>query len=127
MLRIGVDIDDTISLTSRKKVSEGWREYYSRLKPNKQLVEKLRVFKKAGHQIILFTSRYLDDHSVTMEWLKRHQVPYHHVIFNKPRFDLYIDNDAVGELVTPEHIEQLNYLKNRKPWEIPDEKETDNV
>jgi len=117
-LTIGVDIDDTLTQRTRKKISENYREYYKRLYPMSNFIEKLRQIKKRGHIICLFTSRRLEDREITIRWLRKHKVPYNHIIFDKPLFDLYIDNDA--QTGTEVDLAFINYLcenKNKKPWE----------
>jgi len=88
--KIGVDIDGTLT-----KEVEGWSEnVYRNRTPRLKVISRLRRLHKAGHSIILFTSRYPEDKEITEAWLTKWKVPYHLVIFGKPRFDYLIGDEV---------------------------------
>jgi len=95
-LTIAVDIDDTLTVPSAKRLSEDYGEYYARLAPSLIVIEKLRELKKQGHYICIWSSRYLVDYEITVKWLKKHQVPFDQILLEKPRFDIYLDRNAVN-------------------------------
>jgi uncharacterized HAD superfamily protein len=86
-MRIGVDIDGTLTTSS-----EGF-DYAARL-PNLEMIEWVNKQFADGHHITLFTARLKIDRSVTSVWLKKHNVRYNDIIFEKPKFELYIDDIA---------------------------------
>ena len=62
--------------------------------PRLKVIKRLRELHKAGHSIILFTSRFPEDKKITEDWLEKWNVPYHLIHFGKPRFDLLVDDKA---------------------------------
>jgi hypothetical protein len=94
-LTIAVDLDETISLPSEKRISENYREYYSRLLPNLFFVAELRQIKKMGHIIVVYTARPFEDFFFTQTWLKKYKVPHDALQMGKLRADLYIDSASV--------------------------------
>ncbi len=70
-------------------------------------LEKLRELKAAGHYLIICTARHMKtcegnvgqviarQGGVTLEWLKRFDVPYDELHFGKPHAQIYIDDNAL--------------------------------
>ena len=99
-MRICVDLDGVIS--NLRKGNEGYED----LEPKVDAVEKLRTLKNNGHYIIIYTARNMKTcngnigqvisniGSITLDWLKKHKVPYDEVIFGKPWADIYIDDNG---------------------------------
>jgi hypothetical protein len=117
-LTIGVDIDDTLTIPEVKRISQNYREYYRDLKPDRTTIAQIRILKRMGLEIFIFTSRPISDLRVTLSWLKKHKVPFNHLIMDKPLFDIYIDRDSfTPESLTSAEIDRRLKLKNRKPWE----------
>jgi capsule biosynthesis phosphatase len=81
-------------------------ESYADVKPIPGAVEKLQALKSRGHKIILYTARHMKTchgnvgmvvarvGGVTLDWLKRHEIPYDEIYFGKPWADVYIDDNA---------------------------------
>jgi capsule biosynthesis phosphatase len=100
-MRIVVDLDGTICHLRHQD------ESYSQVQPVPGAVASLKRLKEEGHEIIIYTARNMKTQqgntgkvianigSTTMDWLKKHQVPYDEIIFGKPYGDLYIDDLAV--------------------------------
>ena len=86
---IGVDIDGTLTL----EVEGHTLKQYKNRTPNWDMIRKVNywVFVE-HHEVILFTARHEEDREVTVEWLKKYNVPYRTLILGKPHFDLYIDD-----------------------------------
>ena len=102
MKRLIVDLDGTLTLESDKS--------YADKDPNTALIERLREYKQAGFEIVIFTSRNMRTYEgsvgkinvhtlpVILDWLRRHEVPHDEVITGKPwcGFDgFYIDDRCV--------------------------------
>ena len=102
MKRLIVDLDVTITVESDKP--------YAEKEPNLALISRLREYKAAGYEIVIFTSRNMRTYEgsvgkinvhtlpVILDWLQRHQVPHDEVITGKPwcGFDgFYIDDRCV--------------------------------
>jgi capsule biosynthesis phosphatase len=97
-MRIIIDIDGTLS-ELRKPGQE-----YPDLRPNPGAAEKVTALKNAGHHIILQTARHMKTCNgdvelvkqkigqVTIDWLKKHGIPYDEIHFGKPYGDVYIDD-----------------------------------
>jgi len=69
-----------------------------KLQPYKKHIKVLCDMKKEGNKIIIFTSRYGPDEikDATRKWLKKHRVPYDEIIWNKPSYDMLIDDKAIS-------------------------------
>ncbi len=99
-MRIVIDIDGTISELRK----EG--QTYADVKINKGAAEKIRRLKKDGHYIILHSARHMKTMNgdvekvrqkvgaITVNWLKKHGIPYDEIHFGKPYAHLYIDDLA---------------------------------
>lgn len=85
-------------------------EEYIDLVPDKEMVDKLREYKKGGAKIVLLSSRNMRTYDgnlgkinahtslVMQEWLKKNDIPYDEIYFGKPwpgHRGLYIDDRAV--------------------------------
>lgn len=97
-----VDLDNTITIEDPKYS-------YSEKKPNLPLIKKLQDYHQNGYKIIIFSARRMKTHQnneaavvadmaeVTMQWLKKHQVPCDGLKFGKPYAEngFYIDDRAI--------------------------------
>lgn len=70
-------------------------ENYLAAQPILGVVTLLRELYAAGHTIYLYTGRHMLRHEATVEWLRRHDVPCHHIFYGKPVADVYIDDRAI--------------------------------
>lgn len=85
-------------------------ERYEDLLPYPDMVEQLRLYKRQGFHIILFTSRNMRTYEgnigqilantapVLLEWLKKHDIPFDEIHFGKPwagHGGFYVDDRAV--------------------------------
>ena len=85
-------------------------EEYIDLVPDKEMVDKLREYKKGGAKIVLLSSRNMRTYDgnlgkinahtslVMQEWLKKNDIPYDEIYCGKPwpgHRGLYIDDRAV--------------------------------
>lgn len=80
---------------------------YADVAPIPGAIEKVRGLKAAGHHIIIYTARHMKTcqgntglvvariGGITLDWLKRHEVPYDEIYFGKPWADIYIDDNAL--------------------------------
>ena len=69
--------------------------------------EKVKALKKNGHYIILYSARHMKTCNgntglvmakvghITLNWLKKHNIPYDEIHFGKPWADVYIDDNAL--------------------------------
>lgn len=101
MARICIDLDGVIAAHRR----DG--ETYADVAVIPGAVEKLTELKAAGHYLILHTARHMKTCAgnvglvtarigpITLDWLKRHGVPYDEIHFGKPWAHYYIDDNAV--------------------------------
>lgn len=98
------DVDGTLCPIKKKE------EEYIDLVPDKEMVEKLKYYKKNGAKIVLFSSRNMNSYKgnlglinantavIMQEWLKKWDIPYDEILFGKPwpgHKGLYIDDRAV--------------------------------
>lgn len=87
-LCIGIDLDGTIC-TDRYE-SGG----VLNCKPLLGAREKIHEMREAGHKIIIFTHRHNGLRVDTLKWLQDNDILYDKIIFDKPYFDVLIDDRA---------------------------------
>lgn len=91
MINYYVDIDGTLT-----KEAEGWgNKAYSSRTPNYSVIEYVNNL-PSDIYITLWTSRYSEDREVTEKWLKENNVRYDRIIFDKPQYDLLIDDKTLN-------------------------------
>lgn len=101
---IVIDIDDTISFTYN-------RDFDNSI-PNQPVIDRINELYDEGWKIILCTARggkscnTLEEketkyRNITEEWLKKHNVKYHTLMFGKPNADYYVDdkNMSINDFV----------------------------
>jgi capsule biosynthesis phosphatase len=101
--KIIVDVDNTLTIDSSSNS-------YNLKIPNKALIEKLKVYKNNGYEIILFSSRNMKTFNgdlsrinkitlpVLTDWLEENNVEYDGIIMGKPwcgELGFYIDDKAI--------------------------------
>jgi hypothetical protein len=86
-MKIGVDIDDTLTTKST-----GW-DYINR-EPNLEMIAWVNKQFREGHFIELFSARLPCDRTVTKKWLRIHGVRYNSLILGKPKYDLYVGDEV---------------------------------
>ena len=90
MKEIYVDIDGTLT-------NETIGHDYANRTPHKKNIKIVNKLYNAGHLIILWTARYGIDNDVTRNWLRDYGVKYSTIIYDKPNYDILIDDRAVSD------------------------------
>lgn len=126
MKRIIMDLDDTISWTTKGD--------YQNSKPIKSVIEKMREYQSLGFELVINTSRNMRTYEgnigkinantlpIIIEWLDKHGVPYDEIYTGKPwcGFEgFYVDDKSIrpsefASLSVQEITELLESEKNRK-------------
>lgn len=100
------DLDDTLCFPNKEHKDSHWR--YDQARPNEPMIKVVQKLAYEGHTIIIHTARRMLTHkgdigavvqdigAITHQWLDRHNVPYHQVVFGKPYGDYYIDDKNVS-------------------------------
>jgi capsule biosynthesis phosphatase len=97
-----IDLDNTITIDEPGTP-------YAEKKPNLPVIEKMRELSAGGCRLIIHSSRRMetfgsdearivaDIAEITLQWLKRHQVPFDGLRFGKPyaRNGFYVDDKAI--------------------------------
>ncbi len=83
------DIDGTIC-------SQEKPENYAKASPNKAIIKKINELYDTNNKIYLYTGRHMQKEAITKEWLEKYGVKYHHIFFNKPVADVYIDDKGIS-------------------------------
>jgi capsule biosynthesis phosphatase len=114
--RFCFDFDNT--LVSFPKVKND----YSTVEPIETMVNFARFLKKQGHTIIIHTARRMKTHKgnigsviadvgqVTLETIKKFDIPCDELYFGKPYADFYIDDKAVNVFQDP--YKEIGYYPN---------------
>ena len=113
MKRLVFDLDGTLT-----HADEGTD--YSKLSPNKAMVERLRDYHAQGFTIIIATARNMRTHGnsvglinaktlpVIIQWLADHDIPYDEIHVGKPwcgHDGFYVDDKAIR----PSEFRDLSY------------------
>ncbi len=107
-----VDLDDTITHDDKSRS-------YLQKKPNRKVIATLQAYKKMGFQIIISTARNMKTQKadegrvvanigmITLEWLRRHKIPFDSIRFGKPYAEggFYVDDKAIR----PSELVNLKY------------------
>ena len=98
------DIDGTICPIKKEN------EKYEDIVPNKEMVDKMREYKKEGAKIVLNTSRNMNSYNgniglinahtakTLLKWLDKWDIPYDEIVYGKPwngKKGFYIDDKAI--------------------------------
>ncbi len=117
MKKIVVDLDDTVSFTSKGD--------YENSLPDTELIQKLVEYKHMGFEIIIYTARQMrtyqgnvgkiNKHTLPniINWLTKNEVPFDEIIVGKPwcGFDgFYVDDKAIR----PSEFKHLTYQEIQK-------------
>lgn len=100
------DLDDTICYPNHS--AKDTYSKYALAILNVRVVNSMRDLKRAGYHIVIHSARRMVTHSgdidkiladvsdVTIDWLKRHDVPYDELRFGKPYSSTwYVDDKAM--------------------------------
>ncbi|OHE73580.1 MAG: hypothetical protein A2Y14_02955 [Verrucomicrobia bacterium GWF2_51_19] len=96
-----IDLDNTITIDDARP--------YSEKLPNTAVIEKMRLYKEKGYNIVIYTARRMrtfnnDEASivaniadVTLQWLRKHNVPFDGLKFGKPYAEnaFYVDDRCI--------------------------------
>jgi len=94
MREIAIDIDGILTLET-----EGYGpEYYPKRTPSSYNIATLQGYKRRGFIIKLYSARFEEDRHDTLEWLRKHKVPFDVLILNKPQAYNYYDDRAINQL-----------------------------
>ena len=94
------DIDGVICNTTKSN--------YHKSKPKKKVIKFINTLFENGHEIKLFTARYMGRNSEntkkvykigykkTLKQLKKWNIKFNHLILGKPSYDIFIDDKSLG-------------------------------
>jgi len=72
---------------------------YENRTPNVLAIDKVNNLVKNGEIVILWTSRFGCDRKITLDWLQKYGVKFSDILFDKPQYDLFIDDKTISSLV----------------------------
>lgn len=94
--KIAFDLDNVLCTAIRSSATP---EDILKVKPYKKMIEVLNKLRKKGHKIIIYTARRSNFcKKETIEWLKKHNVNYNRIVFNKVRYSVLIDDRNISPL-----------------------------
>ena len=117
MKRLIFDLDGTICYAKKGD--------YANAHPNVKVIDRLKIYKKNGFEIVISTSRNIRTYDgnlgkinantlpIIIKWLDKHNVPYDEIYVGKPwcgSEGFYIDDKAIR----PEEFVNMDYdvIKN---------------
>ncbi|HPM11006.1 MAG TPA: hypothetical protein PK941_11235 [Paludibacter sp.] len=89
-MHIAVDLDGILTI----ETSGFGDDVYAKRSPNLKNIKAINQLYKQGHIITIFTARYSLDRAVTISWLKKYNIKYNNIIFDKLKYDAIIDDKA---------------------------------
>lgn len=121
------DVDGTLCIKP-KSITD-----YNMVKPVKSVIRLLRLYKKRGFYIIVYSSRnmrthegnigkiYAKTHKTMIKWLDKYKIPYDEVHLGKPwnGFDgFYVDDNTIrpSEFVAMSEKKIVEMLKKEKKY-----------
>ena len=117
--RIVIDVDGTLC-----QDKTGDKEYPD-LAPVREIVERIKGYKRKGFEIIIYSSRQMRTYNnnvrkivantlpVMIEWLDRHEVPYDEIHVGKPWCGyegFYVDDKTIR----PDEFANMTYVQIMK-------------
>ena len=87
-MQIIIDLDGTIC-SEEKTCSR------SLARPLRGAKETVNGFFRAGHKIIIYSSRSWQEYEMTERWLKKNGFRYHQLVLGKPIGEIWIDDRAL--------------------------------
>ena len=109
---------------------------YTSVQPKNENIQLLRELYQAGHYIIIQTARRMKTHKgnvgnviadigyITLETLKKFDIPYDELLFGKPYADIYVDDLAVHALI--DTVKEIGWcLKDKEETTTLDSDQTD--
>lgn len=90
-ITIALDLDDTILGTDRFDPNQ----LDHNQEPIGDVAQNIRMIRSRGVRVVIFTSRKSETREATLAQLRRFDINYDDVIFDKPQFDLFLDNKAM--------------------------------
>ena len=92
-MNIYVDIDETICVSPEDR-------NYANANPITERIDRINKLYDEGNRIVYWTARGtvsgIDWRNVTMDQFEQWGVKYHQVKFNKPAYDLFIDDKNIN-------------------------------
>jgi capsule biosynthesis phosphatase len=123
-----IDIDDTLCKSPR--TPQGNADY-SNAQPIQRVVDKINQLYLQGHQIIFFTARGMRTFNgdvakvqavhepILIQWLAKHHISYHKLIFGKPWYKDYFfidDRSVTVDQFVNQNVENFEtLLKHNNP------------
>ena len=109
---IAIDFDNTIRPCSWKEQDVG---------PQPECVEVIQKLKLNGHRIYLYSCRsnpeildnYVEATQNMIEYCKKYNIPFDGVFYNKPLFDMVIDDRNFDTQLTENMSVSWKYVKER--------------
>lgn len=116
MKRLVIDVDMTLT--------DGRADNYAEMGVRQEVLDKLRWYKDAGFEIVLYSSRNMRTHKnnfgkivartvpVLVDWLERQKIPYDEIWVGKPwcgEEGFYVDDKAIR----PDEFASLEYSEIR--------------
>lgn len=97
-LTIAIDIDGTVADSSRLNFSKINKDPCELLKakPIKGALKAIKNLYQQGHKIVFYSSRNRGSKAATINWLKLHGFPFHHIEMEKFVAHVYIDDRAIN-------------------------------
>ena len=118
-MQIGFELDNMIC-TPIKRMTD--LEEISKQEVLAGAKEFLIELKNAGHQIVILTHRDASTALDTERFLDKNKIPYHHIMYNRPRNVFLLFAPDCRQFVswedTRKELEKYGVLKEIKPVEI---------
>tara|TARA_Y100000310_G_scaffold344309_1_gene456336 strand:+ start:897 stop:1361 length:465 start_codon:yes stop_codon:yes gene_type:complete len=110
------DIEDRRKLSLKENGKLDWDKFFDPDnihcdKPNHSVIKMAQILDESGHKIVIFSGRSKGTRLSTLQWLSKHNVPFH-ILRMRPTNKLYIADDQLkqdwlDEIFPGEHKENI--------------------
>jgi hypothetical protein len=118
---IGVDFDGTLCQIFKKNTPYVPKSVIKE-RPNWDVVDMCRRYRKHGCRIVVYTSRWWGDYHWLKMWLDKHKVPYDDIVPGKFKADAFVDDTTVNPSLDHQWESRLRFilgLQDQKPSSRP--------
>jgi hypothetical protein len=122
---IAVDFDETIGLYRKSDNGKGYEVKKVDLLPNPEMAQMIRQWRRQGHKVIVYSSRWWGDYNALVAWFKRHKIKVDDIVLGRLKADVYICDKSVNPWTDQNELNALveALLHQHSAWGQHEEKE----
>lgn len=115
---IAVDFDETLGFYNPKIKENGYVVKKVNNVPNPSMVKAIQNWRKLGHKVIIYTSRWWGDYNALAEWLKKHHLEVDDIVLGRLKADVYVCDKSVYAYDPDMNKKVDDLLNNTESWGV---------